>query len=107
MEGSGNDVEFFANISFQVGECPAELDQIIVPELEEGKEYEFRVIPVNDAGEGTPSDPSDSVLTKCRRCEFSFSVIFNILGAEFSCITTDWRVDGNVFHEKELDCGTE
>lgn len=52
----------------QVGEVPADLDHVIIPELEEGKEYEFRVTPVNDAGPGEPSDPTANVLTKCRRC---------------------------------------
>ena len=39
----------------------------IVPGLEEGKDYEFRVVPVNEAGPGEPSDASLSVFTKARR----------------------------------------
>jgi len=39
----------------------------VVPNLEENKEYEFRVIPVNEAGPGAESDPSASVFTKNRR----------------------------------------
>ena len=32
-----------------------------VPNLAEGEEYEFRIIAVNDVGEGPPSKPCDLV----------------------------------------------
>lgn len=38
-----------------------------VPDLEEGEEYEFRVIALNKAGPSEPSDPSRSVIAKPRR----------------------------------------
>lgn len=38
--------------------------------LEEGVEYEFRVKAVNEAGPGEPSQPSQSVVTKPRKCKF-------------------------------------
>lgn len=38
-----------------------------VPNLTEGQEYEFRVVAVNKAGPGEPSDPSDMVMCKPRR----------------------------------------
>lgn len=38
-----------------------------VPNLEEGEEYEFRVMAVNKAGPGEPSDASNSVIAKPRR----------------------------------------
>ncbi|CAG2161698.1 unnamed protein product [Oppiella nova] len=38
-----------------------------VPDLEEGEEYEFRVIAVNKAGPSEPSDASRSVIAKPRR----------------------------------------
>lgn len=37
------------------------------PNLEEGEEYEFRVIPINKEGPGEPSDPSRSVVAKPRK----------------------------------------
>lgn len=39
----------------------------LIPGLDEGKEYEFRVVPVNAAGPGDASDPSASIFTKARR----------------------------------------
>ena len=41
-----------------------------VPGLTEGQEYEFRIVAVNKAGPGEPSDPSDMVLCKPRRREY-------------------------------------
>src|SRR5699024_7708647 len=38
-----------------------------VPDLEEGEEYEFRVIAVNKAGPSEPSDPSRPVIAKPRK----------------------------------------
>jgi predicted phage tail protein len=37
-----------------------------VPELTEGQEYEFRIVAVNNAGESEPSEPSDTVIARCR-----------------------------------------
>jgi len=48
---------------------PPDETSAIVPGLDEGKEYEFRVVPVNEAGPGDASDPSASVFTKARRGE--------------------------------------
>lgn len=37
--------------------------------LKEGEEYQFRVMAVNKAGPGEPSDPSRKVVAKARFCE--------------------------------------
>ena len=46
---------------------PATSNRATVPDLEEGKEYEFRVIPVNKAGPGEASECTNPVVTKARR----------------------------------------
>ena len=46
---------------------PPEETTAIVPGLDEGKDYEFRVVPVNAAGPGDASDPTASIFTKARR----------------------------------------
>lgn len=39
--------------------------------IQEGHEYEFRIVAVNRAGPGEPSDNSKSVIAKPRFCKFS------------------------------------
>jgi len=51
----------------KVGMVPAEETSAVVPGLDEGKEYDFRVVPVNEAGPGEVSDPSDMLYMKARR----------------------------------------
>ena len=48
---------------------PGEELQATVPDLEEGKDYEFRVIPVNEAGNGEPSTATNPLKLKSRRGE--------------------------------------
>ncbi|XGW29138.1 hypothetical protein V3C99_008720 [Haemonchus contortus] len=45
---------------------PADQTTATVPNLKEGEEYQFRVIPKNKAGFGEPSDPSDKIIAKTR-----------------------------------------
>ena len=63
----------------QVGSVPAEQTNAHVPGLEEGQEYEFRVIPVNEAGPGEPSDETKRVLCKARRGMWQRSNFYNVL----------------------------
>ena len=51
----------------QVGQVPADETTAEIPNLVEGKEYEFRVIPVNEAGQGEPSSGTVPIVTKARR----------------------------------------
>ena len=46
---------------------PGDMLEASVPDLDEGKEYEFRVIACNDGGYGKPSDATKSLLVKATR----------------------------------------
>ena len=46
---------------------PADETTAEIPNLVEGKQYEFRVIPVNEAGQGEPSGGTVPIITKARR----------------------------------------
>ena len=51
----------------------------VVHDLEEGENYEFRVIPVNQAGNGEASQSTPSIFTKSRRGEPTRYILCNAL----------------------------
>lgn len=53
-------------------EVPAKTTAATIPDLQEGQEYEFRVIAKNKGTEGEPSDPTQPVICKPRFCAPSF-----------------------------------
>ena len=50
----------------KAAEIPGDQTRGTAPNLTEGEEYQFRVIAVNQAGPGEPSEPSTSVIAKPR-----------------------------------------
>lgn len=62
--------------------------------IQEGHEYEFRIVAVNMAGPGEPSDSSKSVVAKPRFCKSSLSLFFlaaSLLSGASQCFCTTPR----------------
>ncbi|XP_037071181.1 LOW QUALITY PROTEIN: twitchin-like [Pollicipes pollicipes] len=57
----------------KAAEVPGDQTRGTAPDLTEGEEYQFRVIAVNEAGPGEPSEPSASVVAKPRFVKPSFN----------------------------------
>jgi len=53
----------------KAGEVPGDKTTGKVSGLQEGNEYQFRIVAVNKAGPGTPSDPTKSHIAKHRACK--------------------------------------
>lgn len=56
-------------------EVPGDALTARVEDLKERGEYQFRIIAVNKAGPGKPSDASQMQIIKHRACKYSFSLI--------------------------------
>ena len=66
----------------KAAEIPGDQTRGTAPNLTEGEEYQFRVIAVNQAGPGEPSEPSGSVIAKprfgeMRMCSLGYRVQFH------------------------------
>ena len=70
----------------KVGEVSADQLEAVVGDLAEGRDYEFRVVPVNEAGAGEESMPSHIVKTKARRGTHVFLVNGSIILYDVLCI---------------------
>lgn len=55
---------------YKVNSFPTPQTEFSVPNLNEGKTYEFRVTAVNEGGPGKPSKPSNPITAKEQKCTF-------------------------------------
>lgn len=86
-----------------------------VPNLQEGEEYEFRVIAVNKAGNGEPSDGSTPQVAKARFCAPQFDkmlladktvkagqrIQYEIPMEASPKPTVEWQINGKVVHPSD------
>lgn len=86
-----------------------------VPNLQEGEEYEFRIIAVNKAGNGEPSDASSPQIAKARFCAPTFDkmlladksvkagqrIQYEIPIEASPKPTVEWQINGKVVHPSD------
>lgn len=96
-------VERQSNVSprwVRINKVPVEKTELVVPDLNEGSQYEFRIIAVNKKGESKPSLPSDSFVAKNPFGMFTASLncILCKLQSDFNSIlcSIQWLVSSSV-----------
>lgn len=69
-----------------------------VTNVQEGHEYEFRIVAVNKAGPSEPSDSSKSVVAKPRFCEYKKNYMHPFLySIAFKCMNTKHDTKGTTY----------
>lgn len=61
---------------YKVNSFPTPQTEFNIPNLSEGKTYEFRVTAVNEGGPGKPSKPSNPITAKEQKCMFYYHYYF-------------------------------
>lgn len=57
----------------EAARVPGECTKTKITDVQEGEEYEFRLIAINKAGPSEPSDPTQPITAKPRFCKYFFN----------------------------------